>query len=217
MRKYFLISLGIILFLGIGNSIKAQQNNSDSERFMFDSYRTGSTGAGVFVYKDANTSVSGELGRGLFAYCVTCFAGDSYVLRSSFQEDDASFADGNPGLVNGRLYPNVYFSGSAFLNGGTYRLPYRWTRGRFTIIFPATLTSQLNFHTENFGYQNPTVPFYTKQLSLQGTVTATLEMTRIIVNPQGEGVVPYFRLLDVKYDFSNNPQINNENIEKDIQ
>jgi hypothetical protein len=215
MRRYFLISLNIILILGIGINIKGQQNNPESERFVYQSTRTGVFADGVFVYKDENTSVSGKFLEGFGGECVFCTAGTNISFYTSFLA--SPFLAGHPGLVNGRLYKNVYFSGSAVLNGGDYRLPYRWTRGRFTVIRPATLTGQLSFHSENFNYQNPTIPFFTKQLSLQGTVTATLEMTQIIVNPSGEGVVPYFKLIDLKYDFSSNPQINNENAEKEIQ
>lgn len=210
MRKYFLISLGFLLFLGIGNNITAQLNNSDSERFVYQSTRTGSFADGVFVYKDADTSVSGRFLEGTGGSCYSsCVGGTDISFITSFQA--SPFLAGNPGLVNGQLYKNVYFSGSATLNGGNYTLPFRWTRGRFSVTLPATLTSQLNFHSESFNYQNPTIPFYTKQIILQGNVTATLEMVRIGINPQGENSVPFFRLIDLKYDFSDNPQINNEN------
>lgn len=204
MFRRLLISLSIIIFLGFGNIINAQQENVDSERFVYESTRVGTFADGVFVYKNDNTSVSGKFLEGTTVGCGLCTAGDTLYLNTSFMASPISA--GHPGLVNGRLYKNVYFSGWIVFHGGEYTLPYRWTRGRFSVTFPATLTSLLNFHTEGFNYQNPTTPFYTKQLSLQGTVTATLEMIRIVPNPNGKGVTPYFRLHEIKYDFSNNSQ-----------
>lgn len=202
MQKFYLIMFALVFVLCLGNASKAQGQNTN-ESFIFNANNISANGGGQFTYSNQNSSVFGTLLDGnLGPSECSCYAGTALNLRSQFG-GTLSLRGGNPGLVNGNLYNQVFFSGSLVFNGGNYVLPFRYSRSRFNVTFPATLTGFLSGYTVNPFTQN-SPPIFTSQLSLQGTVTVSLQVTKLIETPSG--VKPSYKIHQVRYDFPRAPQ-----------
>lgn len=213
MQKFYLIVFSLVFFLCVGNASEAQSQDTNNSVIVIAD-NINSFGGGQFNYSNQNTSVFGTLGDGNFGPgdCI-CYAGNTLSLRSGFS-GSLSIRGGYPGLVNGNLYNRVFFEGSFALDGGNYVLPLRYSRSRFNVTFPATLTGFLSGYAEN-PFSQPTPPIFTSQLSLQGTVTVSLQVARLIVTPGGV-TKPYYKINKIRYDFpstSQNVQENNEKLD----
>lgn len=202
MKKLYLILFTLAFLLSTGKAISAQsQINTDTVIFTADNI--SANGGGLFTYSNQNSSVFGRLLDGNFApgNCV-CYAGTPLSLQSIYG-GELSIRGGNPGLVNGNLYNQIFFTGDLSFDGGSYVLPFRYNRSRFEVTFPATLTASLNTYTAN-PFSQLTLPISTSQFNLQGTVTVSLQVDRIVETPNG--VKPHFKIHQVKYNLSRAPQ-----------
>lgn len=208
MRKFYLIIFSLVFALCIGSSNNVQGQNTD-DSFIFDADDIIASGGGHFNYSNQNTSIFGRLRDGNFGpqQC-NCVAGGTLNLRGLYSGN--SILGTYPGLVNGNLYKQVFYSGTLVFDGGSYVLPMRYNRSRFNVTLPATLTGSLTGYASSAFNQNPP-PIFTKQFSLQGTVTVSLQVIRLLETTSG--AIPYYKIHLVKYNFPRTSQNMPENKE----
>ena len=210
MPKFYSIVYLLVFIFCIGslNKVQSQTNN---EGVIFNADNISAAGGGLFTYTNQNSTVFGRLQDGnLGPGDCACYAGTTLKLQSRF-EGSLSITGGNPGMVNGNLYNQIFFSGSLFFDGGSYVLPFRYSRSPRNITFPATLTGFLNAHTAN-PFTQIAPPVFTSQISLQGTVTVSLQVAKLLETPSG--IKPIYKILKVKYNFPRTSQSfqNGENL-----
>lgn len=205
MRKLFLITLTLTFVFCFRNIGQAQtvtlSANSVTVNANADDIRFSRA---QFHLANLNTSIFARLREGYVgASPCGCFAGTTLNLKSQFG-GESSIQGGNLGLVDGNLYERIFFSGNLTFDGGNYVLPTTYSRQRFTVTLPATLTGRLNGHKEN-QLSSPSPPFFTSQLNMQGTVSVTLQVNAIAINPNGRDLtkIPHYIIHRIKYNFAN--------------
>jgi hypothetical protein len=197
MKRFHFLIFTFLFSLCFSNLSLAQ---TQSESFLFTTTTSITVNtSGTFNYSRLDNSFFGRLQEGNFGPgdCV-CLAGTDINLNSRFI-GETSIYGGNPGLVNGVLYNQLYFSGELSLNGGTYRLPNRYTRQKFTVSRPATLTGYIRTHPTN-PTSTPASTISTTEVNLPGTVTFSLRVTGL--DDSTGSVKTRYKILSVKYQFA---------------
>lgn len=204
MRKLHLLAFVFIFAFCSTLTSRAQTQNISFDSVIFDVTNIGIFGGGQMNLANSNTSVFSLLRDGyLGAADSNKFGGQTLSLLSHYS-GDLSLRGGYPGTINGNLYEKIYFSGSLRFDGGNYKLPTRYSRRRFTVTLPATLTGSLNGYAEPVFNSSP-APLFTSQLNLRGTVSVTLQVVSISIDPNGTSLtpLPYYRIHRIKYNFPN--------------
>lgn len=205
MRR-IIFAFALFLASATLSSVALGQSVVDFDDVVFEATNINSNGGGLVTFTNSGSSVRTFVRDGIFGpgNCQPCFSGVNVGLGVSYT-GNLSMPGGFSGTVGGQTYPTIYTSGGLQISASGFTLPKRYTRQKFTIEVPASLTGTLNGHTEN-PQTNPAPAFFTSTINMKGTALVTYQVGRIAPHPNGASHVPYYRIVKVLYRFRRSNQ-----------